>query len=445
MSIVRWIIALVVIVAIGFLTLNGLKPRPEPPTEVQVTKVGKATVTRTVSGAGKLEPARKINVSAQITGNLIDLKVDIGAHVKQGDYLGKIDASRYEAIVRQAKAQVTTASADVRRAQAQVKRAQQDYDRLTKLASRDAVGTAEVETAQAALSSAQADLAGSVSRVTQAQASLAEAQQSVAWATLVAPADGTVLALNHRVGERIRGSDFSEDVILTIGTLGEMEVKIEVGEHDVVWLKPGQEASIEIDALPDQVFVGKVKENGRDAIIKNAGTDNEVTTFPVWVILTSPPPTALSGMSARVDITTESKNDVIAVPIQAVTVRPPEMGGGGPQGKPEEGKKDEKPPVRDKPAAGKPGEQKPGGHGNKLEKVVFVVKDGVVERRKVTTGLASDEMVEITAGLSEGEEIVQGPYRVLARQLQAGDKVSTGEQGGGGGGGGRGGGRRGRQ
>src|SRR6185503_12648158 len=147
-------------------------------------------------------------------------------------------------------------------------------------------------------------------------------------ATLTAPVAGTVLAVNHRVGERVRGSDFAEDVILVLGSLTEVDIRLEVGEHDVVYIKPGQASVVELDAFPGQTLAGTVIDCGRDAIVKNAGTENEVTTFPVWVSLTSPPPRALSGMSAQVTISTETHPDVVAVPIQAVTVRPADDGAG---------------------------------------------------------------------------------------------------------------------
>jgi HlyD family secretion protein len=421
MTVFRWIIAAVFTLVIVGVAVGALKPRKQPPTEVQSTKVEKATITRTVSGAGKLEPATKVNVSAQTTGILLDLKVDIGSQVKKGDYLGQIDTSRYQAVVSQSKGGLAAANADVARAKANVSRLRKELARLEALAKNSAVGLSEVENAESMLRQGEAELAAAESRAMSSSAGLRESNQALEWATLRAPVDGTVLSLNHRVGERMRGSELSEDVILTIGTVHKMEVKIEVGEHDVVFLKPGQVASIEIDALPDRPLRGHVKETGRDAIVKNAGTDNEVTTFPVWIVMDELPPEALSGMSARVDIFTETKENVLAVPVQAVTVRPREGAGRDEEKNLGEGVKTGRPP-------GTP--EVPGGGRDRLEKVVFVIKDGKVEKRKVTTGLASDATVEITEGLAEGEELVEGPYRVLARQLGDGDEVTIAPAGG---------------
>ena len=170
---------------------------------------------------------------------------------------------------------------------------------------------------------ALSDLSAAENRAEMSRAALAQAQNALNWATVKAPIDGTVLAVDHRVGERVRGSDFAEDVILVLGSLTEVDIRLEVGEHDVVYIKPGQAAVVEIDAFPGQMLTGAVIDSGRDAIVKNAGTENEVTTFPVWVSLTVPPVRVLSGMSAQVTISTETHDNVVAVPIQAVTVRPP--------------------------------------------------------------------------------------------------------------------------
>jgi HlyD family secretion protein len=285
------------------------------------------------------------------------------------------------------------ARADADASRARVARLRRDAERLDQLASRDAVGLSDVEQAHGAVREAEAQLGAAESRVRQAQAGLDEANKAIEWGTLKAPVDGTVLGVNHRVGERVRGSEFTEDVVLVIGSIAEMEVKIEVGEHDVVWIKPGQPSIVEIDALPDLRLRGRVLDSGRDAIVKFAGTDNEVTTFPVWVALDEPPPITLAGMSAHVEITTDTRKGALAVPLQSVTVRPPVAKDGEPARKGE------------------------------LEKVVFVITDGIAVRRKVQTGLASDTMIEVLGGLTEAEQIAEGPYRVVSRQLKDGDKV----------------------
>jgi len=390
---------------------------------VQVAKAQKTNITRTVSAAGKLEPVSKVNVSSNITGILVDLQVGIGSVVKKDQYLGQIDTSRYKAQVDQQRAQSDAALADIRRASANLAKLKAEQDRQEKLVAHGAGNRSDYENARAAVTVAEAELSQSQSKASAARGALAEAQSSFTWATLKSPIDGTVLSVNHRVGERIRGSDFSEDVVLVMGTLDKVNVKIEIGEHDVVYVKPGQLATVEVDALPDTTIKATVIDSGRDAIVKNPGTDNEITTFPVWVRLDSPPPQVLSGMSAQVSISTETRRDVIGVPIQAVTVR----AAGAPPAPAPEGVQAPMPPPPSAPV---------GAPKSKLDKVVFVIKDGKVEKRKVVTGLSSESQIEIVEGLKEGEEVVEGPYRVLARQLEDGAKVMPAPQGGPGGPGG---------
>jgi HlyD family secretion protein len=414
MTVFRWIFAALILGFVVMTAMKGMKPKEPPPTSVQTAKAEKATVTRTVSAAGKLEPVHKVNVSSNITGVLVDLQVGIGSVVKKGQYLGQIDTSNYRSRVDQQRSQSSAASADVARAEASLNKLKADAARMAALAERGAGNAADLAQAKDAVRIGEAEVTAAKSRSDVAKAQVSEAQYSLSWATLKAPVDGTVLAVNHRVGERVRGSDFNEDVVMVLGSLNEMDVRIEVGEHDVVFIKQGQAATIEVDSLPDQVLKGKVIDSGRDAIVKNAGTDNEVTTFPVWVTLDNPPETALSGMSAQVSIATETKGDVVAVPIQAVTVRP----AAAPQPAPTEG------PTLKGPSPAPPS-MPVGNPKSKLEKVVFVVKDGKVARRKVTTGLSSESLVEIVDGLAAGDEVVEGPYRTLARQLEDGQRVQV--------------------
>ena len=174
----------------------------------------------------------------------------------------------------------------------------------------------------------------------------------------------------------------------------------------MVYIRPGQAAQVEIDAFCDSTLPGVVIDSGRDAIVKNMGTENEVTTFPVWVSLANPPARTLSGMSAQVTISTETHDNVVAVPIQAVTVRAAQEGPAG---------------VPDAKAKAQPGLKA----RKKLDKVVFVVEGDVVRKRIVEVGLSSETHTEIVKGLKEGEVVVEGPYRTLARELEDGKKVSV--------------------
>ncbi|HEU0035679.1 MAG TPA: efflux RND transporter periplasmic adaptor subunit [Kofleriaceae bacterium] len=406
MTIGRWIFAVLIIGLVGLVAMKSLQPRPERTTHVQSVSAARASITRSVSGAGKLEPVHKVNVSSNITGTLLDLRVGIGSKVTKGEVLAQIDTSLYHAQAEQQRAQLRAAEATVTGARANLKYLEAEELRLRKLLTAGAVSESEMTKAQSEKNLAISELSAAENRAAVSRATLAQAQNALNWATVKAPIDGTVLAVNHRVGERVRGSDFAEDVILVLGSLTEVDIRLEVGEHDVVYIKPGQPAVVEIDAFPGQMMPGTVIDSGRDAIVKNAGTENEVTTFPVWVSLTVPAVRVLSGMSAQVTISTETHDNVVAVPIQAVTVRPSDQNDAG----------------SGSAVAGSGSAVKA---KRKLDKVVFVIADGVVHKRIVEVGLSSETHVEIVKGLKEGEVVVEGPYRTLARELTDGMRVTV--------------------
>lgn len=391
MTIARWIFAVVIIGLVAMVAFKNLQPRPERTTTVQAATAARMSITRSVSGAGKLEPVHKVNVSSNITGVLLDLKVAIGSKVTKGETIAQIDTSLYQAQAEQQRAQLRAAESAVAGARANLKYLGDEEVRLRKLFAAGVISEAELAKAESTKTLAISELSAAENRSSVSRATLSQAKNALDWATVKAPIDGTVLAVNHRVGERVRGSDFSEDVILVLGSLTEVDIRLEVGEHDVVYIKPGQPAVVEIDAFPGQTMTGTVLDSGRDAIVKNAGTENEVTTFPVWVSLPAPTLRVLSGMSAQVTISTETHDDVVAVPIQAVTVRPAEEASGSGSATP-----------RSK---------------RKLDKVVFVIADGVIHKRVVEVGLSSETHVEIVKGLKAGEVVVEGPYRTLARDL----------------------------
>lgn len=422
MTIARWIFAVVVVALIALVTVSSLKPHKARPVTVHTATAIKSAITRTVSGAGKLEPARKVNVSSNITGVLLDLKVAIGSSVTKGQVLGQIDTSRYKEQVAQQVAQVNAAEAEVKRARASAAHLASEERRAADLVKGQVISEAELAQARSTRELADAERSAAESRAAMARASLAEARNALGWATITSPVTGTVLAVEHRVGERVRGSDFAEDVILVIGSVGEIDVKLEVGEHDVVFIKPNQTATVEIDAFGDETFPARVIDAGRDAIVRNPGTENEVTSFPVWVALAQEPPRALSGMSAQVTIATETHADAVVLPIQAVTVRP----AGEPTSAATAPGATATAPGATAPTATATAPAGPAAGGKrKLDKVVFVVKGGVVEKRVVEVGLSSDSQVEIVRGIAAGDVVVEGPYRTLARELADGMAVTV--------------------
>ncbi len=410
MTIGRWIFAGILLLLVGFGTFRGLQPHPPPPVEVTTAVARKGEVTRTVAAAGHLQARETVKVSSNVTGELLSLSVKEGDRVKQGQVLGQIDRRLQDASVAQFRGAVASARAQIAQVEAALAEDEREVARTKALLDKGMASPAELQKAETQLTVDKSRLEQQRQVVAQNQGQLDTALYNLSRATLTAPIDGTILELSHKVGERIRGSDFSEDVVLLMGGLSDMEVKAEVGEHEVVGIHMGDEATIDIDALPDVQFKGKVVAVGKNAVIKNPGTDAEVTVFYVRVGLDDPPHDALPGMSAAVSISTATHENVVMVPIQAVTSREAKA-------LPREGEVTQ--PAK---TSGKP-------NGAKRAKVVFVVdKNGTAQLREVRTGLASRTHVEIVEGLAEGDVVVDGPYRTLARELQDGQHVKVPEK-----------------
>ncbi|MDP1824462.1 MAG: efflux RND transporter periplasmic adaptor subunit [Archangium sp.] len=415
------LIAALIVAGVGGITFAGLREKPPPATEVQFGKVKKGPITRTVTGAGKVEAATTVKISSNLSGDLTELPVKVGDTVKKGQVLAKLDKRRVEANVRQAQASWSAAKSEMATVQVEIDRLARELERVTGLVAKGLASKAEEERANSDLASAKSRLASQADRAASSAAVLEEAQNNLAKTTMFSPIDGNVIEVTREVGERVRGSDFNEDVVMTLAALHAMEVKIEVGEHEVVHLVIGQKSDIKIDAFDGQTFEGTVVEIAQKALIRNPGTEQETTSFPVTVALVAKPDRVLPGMSAEVKVTAEQRDSTLIVPVQAVTVRP------------EKSLSDTATNVEgNKLSAPKKGET--------FAKVVFVVDaEKKVHARRVKTGISSDTDIEIIEGLVEGDEIIEGPYRTLAKDLKEGDLVEEQKSGGGKGPGGRGG------
>lgn len=407
----KWVIIGVLAVGVVGITVLGLKGKSTPPTPVQIAAVKKGSITRTVTGAGKIEAATTVKISSNLSGDLVSRPVEMGDKVQKGQILGRIDRRRYEAVVQQFSSALNAARSDLAPTQIDVDRLTRELARVQELQSKGHASAADLDKATTDLASAKAKEKSQTARIAQADATLEQAKNDLSKTTLTSPIDGTVIEVSREVGERVRGSDFSEDVVMTLAALNLMEVKIEVGEHDVVHLALDQKSTIKIDAFDDQSFPGVVTEIARNALVRNSGTEQETTSFPVKIALSEKPIGVLPGMNAEVAIRAEHRDGVLIIPVQAVTVRPEKTltalpllaeGTGVPAAAQSEG----------------------------YTKVAFVVDaSGIVHPRRVTTGIASDTDIEITDGLKEGDRVVSGPFRELAKTLQDGTPVEEADKG----------------
>jgi len=416
MSWTKRIIAAVFVLAIVGIVAASLAPKKDPPVTVQTSTVRKGPITRKVTAAGKLQAATQVKLSSNLSGDLLDLPVREGDTIKKGQYIGRIDARRYEAQLHQREAMEQSARSELSLEEVNLAKLEADLKRVERLVKADGASTAELERAVAERDGALARVQAAKDRVRNATAMLSEARYLLSFTTLTAPIDGILTSRLKQVGERVRGSDFNEDPIVIIATLSSMEMKVEVGEHEVVYLHEGDGAEIEIDAFPDRKFPAQVIEIAKNANVRNAGTETEVTTFPVRLALTEKVPGALPGMSGQSSISTETRDQALIVPLQAVTVRSEKQLAAGPdKGAPDGGP----PPAAPAPSAAA---AKKASRENQ-QKVVFTIEDGKARVRRVETGLASENDIELVSGVNEGDVIVEGPYKVVSRDLADGKPV----------------------
>lgn len=393
----KLLIVLGVVLLIAILVIVNLKKGKGGHIEVQLEKVTRGDITQIVSGTGKIQPEKEIKISANVSAEIIGLYVKEGDIVKKGDLLVELDRTRYEAAAEHAKSNLKSAKASF-------KKAKSEYKRITDLFKQNLVSLAEKETSEANIMLAE-------SNVDKAKASLKQSLDDLSKTKISSPMDGTVSKLNKESGEIALGSTFQADVIMIVADLSKMEVLAEVDENDVVLVAIGDETKIEVDAIPDTTFMGIVSEIAHTATTRGRGTQEEVTNFEIKIAVTDKVVKLRPGMSSTVDIQTDIHENILSIPIQAVTVRLPS-----------EIKKDDDSDddveKEEKPANGDSSED-----DEELIEVVFVVDNEYVKIVPVKTGISNDSDMEIISGVEEGTEVVIGSYRAISKTLKDGSLI----------------------
>ncbi len=389
------VIGLLVIV-LGVLIFVG--SNRETIISVQTEKVQKRTVTQIVTATGKIQPETQVKINAEVSGEITELPVREGQRVKRGQLLVRIKPDAYQAQYERALASLSMNEASLQKAEA-------EFNRASELFAKKLVSQAEMDIARATYQSSKA-------AYSQSQASVKEARETLAKSTILAPMDGVISQLNSELGERVSGSTFTQGTeIMTVADLSRMEARVDVGENDVVLVTVGDTARIEVDAYPEQKFVGTVTQIANTAKSRGLGTQDEVTNFEVRILINVPDKVFFRpGMSMAADIETETKANVLAVPIQSVTVRMPKM--------------EQKPPeAAEGEAEFAASNSKKKKEEEKLDEVVFVVKDGKAVTKVVKRGISDDSYVEVAGEGLEDAEVVSGPFRAINRELENESKV----------------------
>jgi HlyD family secretion protein len=405
-----------VIVVVGIVVVAG-KQKPKG-TEVTIGTSETGSITSLVTATGKIYPEVEVKISSEVAGEIIELPVYDGMEVKKGDLLVKVNPDTLEAQVKQQEAALSASKANAAQAKAQMLKAELDLKRTQQLFEKGFATQDGLDQAQTSVEVAQASHESSVFRIQQQQMQLKEATDELAKASTYAPISGRITALNSELGDRVVGTgQFAGTEIMRLADLSSMEVRVEVSEAEIVEITVGDKASIEIDAIPDEVFKGEVTEIANSAQTSQTGSREELTTFLVKVRLEEEDIRFRPGMTATADIETETVSDIVMVPLQAVTVR--QKSEVKKQLGLESDEEDEQSDDTEEKGSGeKDGKDDAKARRDRLQRVVFVVEDGKAILTPVETGLADNRNLEITSGLEADQKIVTGSYGVLTRQLK---------------------------
>ena len=440
----KWLVP-VLIIGIGALIAAAyFKGQGKPKgIEVTVEEADNRTILEKVTASGKIFPETEVKISSDVSGEIVELYVQEGDSVYIGQVLAKIDPDTSESTVERGRASVNSAKANkaasatqiesskaqIQQIQAQLTNAKTVQDRNVKLLSEGVISQVEFDqslsalqglvanmrSAEATLESAKKNVEGASYSVQSAEATLREMRTSLSRTIIKSPTNGIVSSLSVEQGERVVGTiQMAGTEMMRIANLSAMEVQVDVSENDILRVSLNDKVDIEVDAYLDRKFSGYVTEIANSASnIGGAASLNtdQVTNFVVKVRVDSESYKDLlgpnkrypfrPGMSASVDIRTETVDNVLAIPIQAVTVRE------------KEADKDNK----KKKAA-----------DDELEEVVFVMEADTVRMVNVTTGIQDDEYILVTSGLEKGEVIITGPYSAISKKLDQGDAVRVKEE-----------------
>lgn len=446
--------AIAILVAVAVIRQQS-KPKGEI---VEVEKVARRTITEKVAASGKVFPQTEIKISSDVSGEIVELYVEEGDSVVAGQLLAKIDpeavqsqVERGVASVNSSKAQLANSRSQIEqlRAQkenieAQLKNAREIHQRNEKLKKEGVISQADYDQSLSNLQALEANLRSADAQIKAAQqsaraaefqvesteASLRELRTSLRRTTIYAPTGGIVSQLNVEEGERVVGTiQMAGTEMMRIANLNAMEVRVDVSENDVPRVTVGDEVEIEVDAYIGRKFKGRVTQIARSATNVGATatlTSDQVTNFEVRIsvepesyqdlISSNKPHPFLPGMSASVEINTETVKDALSVPIQAVTTR--ERDEAKRKKAAQEGSETEE---EEGEAVAAANTTEPSD--DDLMEVVFVVSADTVKMVQVTTGIQDDTYIQVTSGLQEGQEIVIGPYTAVSRKLEQGDAI----------------------
>jgi HlyD family secretion protein len=427
---IYWILIGGVLLIAAVLVAQALKG--SSPTEVYVEKAAKRDITEAVSATGKIQPETELKISSDVSGEITELLVKEGDQVKKGALLCRIRPDLYVSALERVNATVNTTRANLKSAEAQLEQAkaqlvnsESNFHRSKKLLDQNTISQQEFDAARSQYESAKANVSGLEENVNAAmftirssEASLKEANATLEKTYIYSPVDATVSKLSVERGERVVGvAGMAGTEIMRLANLNEMEVSVEVNENDIIKVHRNDTANIEVDAYMDKKFKGIVTEiaNSSNAIGTNV---DQVTNFTVkirmlresygYLVTENNLVPFRSGMSASVDVLTRRVKSVVSVPIQAVTVR----------NKDSVHVAEESDEHRPKVTNELDEKQKKQTEVKNQEYVFLLTKGSIAKQVEVKTGIQDNDFIEITSGVSPGDEIICGPYSAVSKILR---------------------------
>ncbi len=389
--------ALVVLALVIWASLRDAGPRG---TEVEVQAAEIRTVSSRIKASGEITPEKKVQISAKVVGEIINLPVVEGQEVRSGQLLLEIERDLYEAARNQARAALRQAEVSVRRQEVQLADAERNMRRTKELIADGLVSQEALDAAQLQLDTAAVEIEAQQYSVEQYRSALQRTRDDLARTTIRSPMDGVIIQLNAEQGETVvpGSTNLPGSVIMTVADMSVLLAEVEVSEVDVVAVVLGQEAEVKVDAL------GTEPQKGRVVEIATSGRKNPTQgtiRFAVKVAIDNPDPSLRPAMTAKVDILTATKEDAVTLPVQAVVKR----------------RLDED------------GEEVSGSDAKSYDEVdvVYLIEDDKAAVHTVVVGVSDVIYVEIIEGLAVGDEVVIGPYRTL-KKMKHGDAVKVEEE-----------------
>jgi len=400
------VIAVIAIVLILVVLVIGKKQGwigQEYQEKVLAEKAQLRTITESITANGKIKPMVEVKISSDVSGEILELLVEEGEEVKGGQVLARIQPDIYERNYEKMEASVNSAEANLQQAKAQLQQKELNYERNQKLWEDKTISQSDFEQVESDYQIAKANLSSASASLRNSRASLKEAKDNLNRTTIYAPMDGTISRLNVEKGERVVGTaQFEGTEMMTLANLHQMEVLVDVNENDIIRVSNYDTCLIEVDAYLKQKFKGIVTQIANSAKTQGTSAD-QITNFEVRVLILPESYEHLiaenekniypfrPGMSATVDIQTNTRYNALTIPIQSVTTRPDSIQSDSTKVKVDKDKRIE---------------------------VVFVVEDGKAIQKKVVPGIQNTKHIEILEGLAEDDEVISGPYTAISRKLK---------------------------